>query len=98
MSLKKDKQKVLGERFDDERIKGFLEVQPPEGVNADFHTLEKAYRSMVAENFDTFVGFFIAAGRDINATNPEGRTLLSLANEHRPSEEYIQSLEKAGAQ
>ncbi len=97
MALKKDKQKVLGEHFDDERIKGFLDIEPPAGVNADFHVLEKAYRGMIGENFATFVKFFVAAGRDINATNPEGRTLLSLAKEHRHGEEYIEALVAAGA-
>ena len=29
MALKKDKQKVLGEVFDDERVKGFLNGNPP---------------------------------------------------------------------
>ena len=32
MSLKKDKQKVLGEVFDDERIAGFLAGEAPEGI------------------------------------------------------------------
>ena len=41
MSLKKDKQKVLGEVFDDERVKSFLDYQAPSGVSADFHLLEK---------------------------------------------------------
>ena len=29
MSLKKDKEKVLGEVFDDERVRSFLNYQPP---------------------------------------------------------------------
>ena len=29
MSLKKDKEKVLGEVFDDERVKSFLDYQAP---------------------------------------------------------------------
>jgi hypothetical protein len=31
MSLKKDKQKVLGEVFDDERVKSFLDYQSTRG-------------------------------------------------------------------
>ncbi len=97
MSLKKDKQKVLGEFFDDERIKTFLEFEAPEGVEADFHLLEKAYRGMGAENFTTFIKFFAEAGRDLNAPNPEGKTLLSIMREHRHSADYVEAMEAAGA-
>ena len=31
MSLKKDKQKILGEVFDDDRVKSFLNYQAPAG-------------------------------------------------------------------
>lgn len=97
MSLKKDKQKVLGEHFDDERIKTFLDHEAPAGANVDFHLLEKAYRGMSAENFATFIGFFSAAGRDLNATNSDGETLLSICRRHRHGDEYAQALASAGA-
>ncbi|MDN3638902.1 PA4642 family protein [Simiduia curdlanivorans] len=97
MSLKKDKQKVLGEVFSDEQVKTFLDVTPPAGIDADFHCLEKAYRGMVAENFATFVRFFLEAGRDINATNADGHTLLTLAKQHRQGDEYAAILADAGA-
>ncbi|WP_461517001.1 PA4642 family protein [Porticoccus sp.] len=98
MSLKKDKQKVLGEVFDDERIKSFLQYEAPEGVNPDFHILEKAYRGMMAENFETFIKFFLEAGHDINATNPDGNTLFAIASQHRHAEDYVDVLKANGAQ
>lgn len=98
MSLKKDKQKVLGEFFDDERIKTFLDFEAPEGVEADFHLLEKAYRGMGAENFATFIKFFIEAGRSLDAVGPEGKSILQICREHRHSAEYVAALEAAGAQ
>lgn len=98
MTLKKDKQKVLGEVFDDERIKTFLKFEAPEGVNPDFHLLEKAYRGMNIENFDTFLTFFLEEGRDINAQNPDGKTLLTITSEHRHGNEYVDSLRKHTAQ
>jgi hypothetical protein len=58
MTIKKDKQKILGEVFDDERVKSFLSHLPPEDVDPDFHLLEKAYRSMNIDNFVTFLDFF----------------------------------------
>jgi len=98
VALKKDKQKVLGEVFDNERIKTFLELQPYGDMNADFHVMEKAYRGMKAENFKTFIEFFIEAKRDINAAGPDGKTLLAIVSEHRLGEDYAEILKAAGAQ
>ena len=97
MSLRKDKEKVLGETFDETRIKTFFDYDAPAGVNADFHLLEKAYRGMRGENFSTFIALFKEAGRDINAVGSEGKTLLQIAKEHRNGEEYALALEAAGA-
>lgn len=97
MSLKKDKQKVLGEHFDDERVKSFLDFQAYDNVSADFCVLEKAYRGMNPENFATFVDFFKAAGRDINCLGPNEKTFLATILEHRYAQEYITPLKRAGA-
>lgn len=98
MSIKKDKQKVLGEFFDDERIKSFFDYESSDTENADFHLLEKAYRGMIAENFGTFVKFFLEAGKNINATNQFGDTFLQTIKDHRQSEDYISQLKQAGAE
>lgn len=60
-----DKPKVIGEEWSDERIRGFLDIVPYDpAINADYHVLLKAYRAMRAEDFERFIGFFVAAGRD----------------------------------
>jgi hypothetical protein len=97
MSLRKDKEKVLGEIFDAARIATFLDYPAPTGINADFHLLEKAYRGMRGENFGTFVKLFIEAGKDVNAIGPEGKTFLQVVKAHRNGEEYAVALEAAGA-
>lgn len=97
MTLRKDKKKVLGEVFDDDRIRSFLNYLPPAGVDRDFHLLEKAYRGMIPENFATFVQFFQEDGHDVNATNPEGKTLLAIVNTHRHGTPYAEALKSAGA-
>ena len=94
MALKKDKQKVLGEILDDERIMHFLDYQAPKGVDADFHVLEKAYRGMGVENFKTFLNFFTAAKRNIHATNPDGQSLLDIASTHRHADDYVTALKE----
>jgi hypothetical protein len=97
MSLRKDKEKVLGEVFDEARIITFFDYPAPAGVNADFHLLEKAYRGMRGENFSTFVKLFLEAGKDINAVGPEGKTFLQTVKAHRNGEEYALALEAAGS-
>ncbi|WP_299941502.1 PA4642 family protein [uncultured Microbulbifer sp.] len=97
MNLKKDKQKVLGEVFDEKRIAGFLAGEAPEGINRDYHLLERAYRSMRVENFATFVQLFQAQGLDLDSPGPDGKTLLARINEHRLGDDYSEILEAAGA-
>ncbi|WP_226665900.1 PA4642 family protein [Microbulbifer aggregans] len=97
MSLKKDKQKVLGEVFDDARIAEFLTGEAPAGFNRDFYLLERAYRGMKAENFATFVGLFKEQGLDLDSQSPEGQTLLARIGEHGQSAEYAEILRAAGA-
>jgi hypothetical protein len=96
--LKKDKEKVIDEVWTDGRIREFLDQLPPAGVNTDFHMLWKAYQGMRADNFATFLAFFAAQQRDINATSPEGETVLVIAQQHAKSGEFVTLLKEAGAQ
>ena len=94
---KKDKEKVLDEVWTVERIRSFLDLLPPEGVNADFHRLLKAYQQMRADDFEQFVQFFAKARLDINAKDPAGKTALAIISEHRHGADYAAILKKAGA-
>ena len=96
MALLKDKQKVLGEVFDEERIKTFLDFTPPKKINPDFHLLEKAYRGMNVDNFDTFISFFLGKGYDINSKNPEGKSFSAIIKEHHHGKPYSTVLKKYG--
>ncbi len=95
--MRKDKEKVLDEVWTEDRVREFLDVQPPKGVNADFHMLLKAYQSMRADDFEIFIGMFLEKGHDISAANDEGRTVLSYASEHRNSGEFVEILKNNGA-
>jgi hypothetical protein len=95
--MAKDKEKVLDEVWTEERIAQFLDLQPVAGVDPDFHVLQKAYQAMRAEDFAVFVGLFTAKERNINALDPNGRTLLSYVREHRKSDEFARILEEHGA-
>jgi ankyrin repeat protein len=86
----------FGEEWNDDRVKSYLNRLPPVGESADFHVLYNAYKHMRANDFERFLVFFLADGRDVNATNPEGKTLLDLAKEHPTSSEFVTVLTNIG--
>lgn len=89
---KKDKAVITDEVWTDDRIKLFLDVEPAEGINADFHRLLKAYQSMRPEHFEKFVSFFTDAGGDIHACDPEGQTVADILKQHKNSDVYLNAL------
>lgn len=95
--LKKDKQKVLDEVWTEDRVKSFLDIESVEGVDVDFHALSTAYKSMRLDDFSLFLGFFKDAGRNLNATNPEGQTLLDIMSQHRKAADYVDAMKAHGA-
>lgn len=97
MTVKKDKEKVTDEVWNEQRVKDFLEIKPAEEVEADFHVLLKAYQSMRVENFAEFIEFFIAENRNLSARNPKGETVLSIIKQHRSSTKYADILISHGA-
>ena len=95
--MRKDKEKVLDEVWTQDHVRSFLEVRPHDGSDENFHMLLKAYQSMRADDFELFVGFFIAEKRDINATGQDGRSVLDIVKTHRLGPDYIEVLVAAGA-
>lgn len=86
---KKDKKAVEDELRSDAQLRFFLDVQPPAGVDADYHVLEIAYRNMKPDEFERFVGFFKADGRNAQAKNPAGETLAHVLAQHRLGAAYL---------
>jgi len=95
--MAKEKEVVVDEVWTEARVREFLDVIPAENVEADFHALLKAYQQMRADDFEKFVGMFLEQGRNINACDPQGRTLLSYVIEHAKSAEYADTLRRNGA-
>lgn len=95
--VKKDKEKVVDEVWTEERVRSFLDVKSYDEVEADFHMLLKAYQSMRADDFEKFIGFFLADGRNLDTTNPAGESVLSIVEQHRLSGDYASLLRSAGA-
>ncbi len=95
--MRPDKKTVVDEIWDDERVAGFLDKQPPAGESADYFALHTAYQSMREDDFDRFLTLFCAAGRDLNATSAAGRSLASVISEHRHGGGFAELLKRHGA-
>ncbi|HQQ64439.1 MAG TPA: PA4642 family protein [Pseudomonadales bacterium] len=86
---KKDKKAVEDELRTDEQLRFFLGVQPPAGVDADYHALEIAYRNMKPDEFARFISFFKADSRNVQARNPAGETIADVLKQHRLGASYL---------
>jgi hypothetical protein len=94
---RKDKKQVIGEPMTDEQIRAFLYSRPESGLHPDHHALLRAYQSLRCHDFERFLTFFVADGRDLNACAPDGRTALAVIASHQQSEDYAEALRSAGA-
>ena len=96
--MKKDKQKVIDEVWDDARILSFLDKNVPRqsGLpfpgDPDFHVLRHAYQSMRAEDFGRFLDVYTADGRDVRARDNKGRTLAQVIAGHANSARFVELL------
>ena len=93
----KDKKRKEGEPMPEAQMRSLLGYQPEAGENADFHVLMRAYRGMNEEDFVRFMKLFSETGRDVNATDNQGRTVHEIISRHRHAGPYLEALEEAGA-
>lgn len=92
-----EKPKVIGEALDESKVARYLEMQPANDENVDFHVLTKAYRGLPPEPFGRFLDMFIAAGRNINACDKHGRTFLASIVNHSGQPGYVDIVRQHGA-
>jgi len=86
---------TFNEEWSDERVFAYLNQLPPHGVNADFHVLYHAFKHMRPADYERLLTQFVADGRDVNATNPEGQRIHDVIAEFpRQSAEFLAVLAK----
>ena len=96
--MKRDKEKVVDEVWDDEQVAAFLHKVPPDlPGDPDFHVLLFAYRGMRADDFARFLDLYVDAGRDVAAKNGNGVTVAGYLARHDRAGPYIALLESAAA-
>lgn len=92
------KPQVVDETWDDQRIRSFLQRQPFDHQSADFYVLLNAYQGMRVKDFQRFIDFFIEAGRNVNARDGKGRTILEIISKHRHAAGFVTVLEQTTSQ
>ena len=95
--MRPDKQKVINELWDQERIRSFLDKAPlGDGEDPDYSAVLYAYRSMRPEDFARFIDMFVAAGRNPHARNVHGETVLETIAGHRHAGPFRETLAASG--
>jgi len=93
--MRKDKKQVIGDEIGDEQIKLFLDFEPVDATSPSLHKLIKAYRGLRIDDFERFLGFFVAAGYDVVGKDEQGQTFVDHIKDQRNAAEYIELIEKA---
>jgi len=93
--MRKDKKQVIGDEIGDEQIKPFLDFEPVDATSPSLHKLIKAYRGLRIDDFERFLGFFVAAGYDVDGKDEQGKTFIDLIADQRNALEYIELIEKS---
>ena len=93
--MRKDKKQVIGDEIGDEQIKLFLDFEPVDATSPSLHKLIKAYRGLRIDDFERFLGFFVAAGYDVDGKDEQGKTFVELIADQRNAPDYIELIEKS---
>ncbi|MBV4470628.1 PA4642 family protein [Pseudomonas siliginis] len=93
--MRKDKKQVIGDEIGDEQIKLFLDFEPVDATSPSLHKLIKAYRGLRIDDFERFLGFFVAAGYDVDGKDEQGQTFVDHIKDQRNAAEYIELIDKA---
>lgn len=87
--MKRDKQRVEGEQWSEEKLREYLDFKTYDGTDPDFHCLYRAYTRMNETTFAEFVDLFKREGRNLQATNKDGLSLAQLISQHQQSADYL---------
>lgn len=91
--MRKDKKQVIGDEIADDSIKLFLQPEPADDTPPSLHKLIKAYRGLRIDDFERFLGFFVAAGYDLDARDAKGQSFIDLVADLRQARPYIELIE-----
>ena len=86
---------TFNEEWSDERVFAYLSHLPPTGTNADFHVLYHAFKHMRPHDYERMLTKFVADGRNLNATNPQGQRIHDVIAQYpRQKDSFLAVLAK----
>lgn len=86
---------TFNEEWTDARVYTYLNQLPPTGVDADFYVLYHAFKHMRAYDYERLLVKFVADGRNLNATNPQGQRIHDVIAEYpRQKDAFLEVLAK----
>ncbi|XID74483.1 PA4642 family protein [Alkanindiges sp. WGS2144] len=86
---------TYNEEWPDSRVFAYLNHLPVEGTDADYWVLYNAFKHMRPHDFERLLNQFLADGRNLHATNPEGKTIHQVIAQYpRQSAPFLEVLAK----
>ena len=97
--MAKEKAPEYNSEWSDEMIARFLSATQRAGDHndPDFDAAVYAFRFLPDEIFARYVQLFVEAGKDINANNAQGQSIVAYLRQFERARAFIQALEAAGA-
>ena len=98
--MRPDKQKIIDEVWDEERVRSFLGKSTPTQFgedlpgDPDFHLLLNAYRAMRVDDFKRFLNHYLSEGHQLDAKNENGLTLAEYLAPYKKSAPFISLLKQ----
>ena len=99
MATRRDKEKVIDEVWDEDRIRSFLALAPaPDArVHRDHFRLLNAYQSMRVGDFRRFLVALRGEDGDLDAPDAQGRSVADVVARHRHGAAFVEALIAEGA-
>lgn len=88
---------TFNEEWPDSRVFAYLNHLPPHGTDADYSVLYTAFKHMRPYDFERLLTKFVADGRNIHATNPQGQTIHQVISQYASqAQPFLDVLAKFG--
>lgn len=98
--MAKEKDPEYNTEWTDDMIERFLTATQRDGDNndPDFDAAVYAFRFIPAWVFDRYAAMFVAAGKNINAKNVKGQTILQYLQQFSRAGDYADVWQEIGGQ
>lgn len=93
--MKKDKKRIESPEISDNILQLFFQATSYDETALDYVILERAYRGLPIEAWPRFLQLAKERGLDLQARNPQGRTLAEEIASHANNLDFAEAIEQA---